>query len=41
MVDDNLNSEKIKTEQFAKISKIKPIQFQRHLYKAVIKKNQS
>ena len=40
MIIDNLNNEEVKTERFANISKSKPIQFQRHLYKAIIKKNQ-
>ena len=40
MVIDNINNEEVKTERFANISKSKPIQFQRHLYKAIIKKNQ-
>ena len=29
----------IKIDKFAKISKSKPLQFQHHLHKAVIKKN--
>ena len=42
MIKDSLNKEKENKEigRFAKISKSKPIQFQRHLHKAIIKKNQ-
>ena len=39
MTKDNLNNEKNKTERFAKISTNKPMQFQHHLGKTIIKKN--
>jgi radical SAM protein with 4Fe4S-binding SPASM domain len=35
-----MSEEKIRTDKFANISNIKPLQFQGHLHKAVIKKNQ-
>ena len=35
-----MREEKIKSDKFANISNIKPLQFQGHLHKAVIKKNQ-
>ena len=40
MNQDSLDSEKAQIEQFANASKSKPIQFQHHLHKAIIKKNQ-
>jgi len=39
MTKDNLYNEKTKTESFASISTSKPIQFQHHLSKTIIKKN--
>ncbi len=40
MTQDSLDSEKTQAEQFTNVSKSKPIQFQHHLHKAIIKKNQ-
>ncbi len=40
MTQDSLDSEKTQAEQFTSVSKSKPIQFQHHLHKAIIKKNQ-
>ena len=40
MNQDSLDSEKTQAEQFTNVSKSKPIQFQHHLHKAIIKKNQ-
>ena len=40
MNKDSLDSEKIQVERFTNVSKSKPIQFQHHLHKAIIKKNQ-
>ena len=40
MTEDSLDSEKKQAEQFTTVSKSKPIQFQHHLHKAIIKKNQ-
>ncbi len=40
MTNDNSDKVVAKTDKFAKISKIKPKQFQYHLHKAIVKKNQ-
>ncbi len=41
MTQDSLDSEKKQVEQFSTVSKSKPIQFQHHLHKAIIKKTNS
>ena len=37
---DHLNGKNIESDKFANVSKSKPLQFQHHLHKSVIKKNQ-
>ena len=40
MLENNLDNEKEKKEEFTNISKNKPLQYPRHLHKSIIKKNQ-